>query len=199
MRQEGFLPQSKKPKEPPETLPSVVIRQEGDENKAAESEAEHKEAVDFVNLHRDLFEHRLRGHAEFKPAPPGLHTFAYDLENNTIYLNSRFYRSRGFSEEKTAFATMHELEHFKEKLALLKEKDGAKIFERYLARLQKSKAYGLLDNCVADTHENETVVTGTNESFAKIEHTLYTEDLFPETDMTGKPKHIQLVECRFLS
>lgn len=193
MQQEGHLSQSQKTKEPLETAPGIIIRQEGDE--AAERENEHKEAVDFVNLHRDLFEHRLRGHAEFKPAPPGLHTFAYDLEHDTIYLNSRFYKSRGFSEEETAFATMHELEHFKEKLALLKEKDGAKIFERYLARLQKSKAYGLMDNCVADTHENETVVTSTNESFGKVEHTLYTEDLFPETDMTGKPRHIQFAEA----
>ena len=193
MRPEGHLSQSQKTKEPLETAPGIIIRQEGDE--VAERENEHKEAVDFVNLHRDLFEHRLRGHAEFKPAPPGLHTFAYDLEHDTIYLNSRFYKSRGFSEEETAFATMHELEHFKEKLALLKEKDGAKIFERYLARLQKSKAYGLMDNCVADTHENETVVTSTNESFGKVEHTLYTEDLFPETDMTGKPRHIQFAEA----
>lgn len=195
MRKEGFLSQSQKPKESSETALGVVIRQEGDGGKEVNNEAEHNEAVEFVNLHRDLFEHRLRGHAEFKPAPPGLHTFAYDLKEDTIYLNSRFYKSRGFSEEKTAFATMHELEHFKEKLALLKEKDGAKIFERYLGRLQKSKAYGLLDNCVADTHENETVVTSTNESFAKVEQTLYTEDLFPETDMIGKPKHIQFAEA----
>lgn len=195
MRTEGHSSQPQRPKELFEAAPGVVIRQEGDNGKAADSETEHKEAVEFVNLHRDLFEHRLRGHAKFKPAPPGLHTFAYDLEHDTIYLNSRFYKSRGFSEEKTAFATMHELEHFKEKLALLKEKDGAKIFERYLARLQKSKAYGLLDNCVADTHENETVVTDTNKSFADVEHTLYTEDLFPETDMTGKPRHIQFAEA----
>ena len=172
-----------------------MVHQEGDEDKAAESAAEHQEAVEFVNLHRDLFEHRLRGHAEFKAAPPGLHTFAYDLKEDTIYLNSRFYKSRGFSEEKTAFATMHELEHFKEKLALLKEKDGAKIFERYLARLEKSKAYGLMDNCIADTHENETVVTDTNKSFADVEHTLYTEDLFPETDMTSQPRHIQFAQA----
>ncbi len=194
MRPEGSLSQPQKPKDPLETAPPVIIRQEGDGG-AVESEAEHKEAVEFVNLHRDLFEHRLRGHAEFKAAPPDLHTFAYDLENDTIYINSRFYKDRGFSEEETAFATMHELEHFKEKLALLKEKDGAKIFERYLARLKKSKAYGLLDNCVADTHENETVVTSTNKSFADVEQRLYTEDLFPETDMTAKPRHVQFAEA----
>ncbi len=179
-----------------EGIPAPVIqRQEGSDDATVGNTAEHQEAIDFVNLHRDLFEHRLRGHAEFKPAPPGLHTFAYDLKDNTIYINSRFYKSKGFSEEKTAFATMHELEHFKEKIALLKEKDGAKIFERYLARLKKSKAYGLMDNCVADTHENETVVTDTNESFAGIEHTLYTEDLFPETDMTSSPRHIQFAQA----
>lgn len=195
MRKEGFPSQSQKLRAFSEAEPSLLIRQEGDEDKAVDSEVEHKEAVEFVNLHRDLFEHRLRGHAEFKAAPPDLHTFAYDLEKDTIYINSRFYKDRGFSEEETAFATMHELEHFKEKLALLKEKDGSKIFERYLARLKKSKAYGLLDNCVADTHENETVVTSTNKSFADVEQRLYTEDLFPETDMTAKPRHVQFAEA----
>ena len=52
-----------------------------------------------------------------------------------------------------------------------------------------------MDNCVADTHENETVVTGTNASFADIEHTLYTEDLFPETDMTTVPRHVQFAQA----
>lgn len=195
MRLEGPLSQSQKIQEPPETDPSLLIRQEGDEDKATESATEHKEAIGFVNRHRDLFEHYARGQVDFKPAPPGLETFAYDLEHDSIYINSRFYKKQGFSDEKTAFATLHEIEHFQEKLALVREKGGDRVFDRYLSRIEKSRAYGLMDNCVADVRENKTVVAKTSASFAEVEHTLYTEDLFPDTDFTKIPKHIQFAQA----
>lgn len=185
----GPSPASKEGKKP------LVHQTEGEEpegNKAIESAAEHKEAIEFVNRHRDLFEHYARGQVDFKPAPPGLNTFAYDLKEDTIYINSRFYQSQGLSDEKTAFATLHEIEHFQEKLDLLKEKGGDRVFDRYLTRIQKSGAYKVMDNCVADIRENKTVVAKTSSTFADVEHTLYTEDLFPQTDFTDKPKHVQL-------
>lgn len=192
MRQERSPIQSTKPTER-ET--PTVLRQAKDEKGTVESAGEHKEAIEFVNRHRDLFEHYARGQVDFKPAPPGLDTFAYDLEHDSIYINSRFYKKQGFSDEKTAFATLHEIEHFQEKLALVREKGGDRMFSRYLSRIQQSRAYGLMDNCVADVRENKTVVSKTNASFAEVEHTLYTEDLFPETDFTKIPKHIQFAQA----
>ncbi len=130
-----------------------------------------------------------------KPAPAGLDTFAFDLQSNDIYVNSRFYRERGFSDEKTTFATLHEIEHFKEKAQVLAERGGQRTFERYVNRIKSSRAYGLMDNCVADIRENRAVISRTNQSFADIESSLYREDLFKETDFRSQPKHIQLAQA----
>lgn len=192
MRQERFPIQ---PTKPTETEQPIVLRQTKDDEGTVESAGDHKEAIEFVNRHRDLFEHYARGQVDFKPAPPDCNTFAYDLEHDTIFINSLFYQKQGFSDEKTAFATLHEIEHFQEKLALVREKGGDSMFDRYLSRIKQSRAYGLMDNCVADIRENKTVVAKTNTSFADIEHTLYTEDLFPETDFTTIPKHIQFAQA----
>jgi hypothetical protein len=183
----------------------IMIQEEGHEDiaddgeraehSAAEARESHEEAVKFVNRHRDFFEHYARGDVNVKPAPAGLDTFAFDLQSNDIYVNSRFYRERGFSDEKTTFATLHEIEHFKEKAQVLAERGGERTFERYVKRIKDSSAYGLMDNCVADIHENRAVVSRTNQSFADIESSLYREDLFRETDFRSEPKHIQLAQA----
>lgn len=168
-----------------------------------EGESSHKEAVEFVNSHRDFFEHYARGRVNFEPAPEGLNTFAFVLKDspemgvkeNTIFVNSRFYKDRGFSDEKTAFATLHETEHFLEKKFLLAEEGGERTFGRYLKQLEESQAYGLMDNCLADIRENKNVVLNTNESYRQLETDLYKNDLFKERDFTKEPKHIQLPQA----
>ncbi len=165
------------------------------ESSVQEARAGHEEAVEFVGRHRDFFEHYARGEVNVKPAPAGLDTFAFDLQSNDIYVNSRFYRERGFSDEKTTFATLHEIEHFKEKAQVLAERGGQRTFERYVNRIKSSRAYGLMDNCVADIRENRAVISRTNQSFADIESSLYREDLFKETDFRSQPKHIQLAQA----
>src|SRR3989344_2529144 len=176
---------------------SAVLRQQGEDPQG--DSAEHpvanpgqKEALDFVEKNRDLFEHVARGQVHFKPAPPGLDTFAIDLKTDDLYISPRFYKKKGFSEEMTAFATMHEIEHLLEKKKLLAEKDGSRTFDRYLARIQKSRAYKVMDNCIADIRENETVVDKTSDEFAVIEQKMYKEYLFENTDFTDQPKHLQL-------
>lgn len=152
---------------------------------------DHAEAIAFVEKNRDLFEHYARGGVKFAPAPEGLNTFAFDLKNNTIYLNSKFYKELGFFDEKTTFATFHEIEHFLEKKQLLSEKNGERDFDKYLKRVGESKAFSLMDNVVADVRENRTVVSKTHKDFGEIERRCYKEDLFKETDFTKEPKHIQ--------
>ena len=178
----------------------IFIRQESEEdNKDEDKEIEsaHKEAMEFVEKHRDFLEHYARGGINIKPAPEGLNTFAFDLKNNTIYVNSKFYETAGFSfsDEKTLFAVCHELEHFSEKKQLLSEDGGEKKFENYLKKIEESKAYGLMDNCLADIRENKTVIKKTNESQSEIEQSMYKEDLFKETDFTSQPKHVQLAQA----
>jgi len=167
---------------------------------------EHAEAVAFVEKHRDFFEHYAKGKVNIKPAPASIKTFAFNLENNDIYINSMFYKKRGLSEEKTVFATLHEIEHFAEKKQLLLEpqkkgkggrvieESGEKKFAGYLKRIKESRAFGLMDNCVADIRENKTVVSKTNKGMGELEQKVYREDLFNETDFTKQPRHIQFCQ-----
>lgn len=151
----------------------------------------HAEAVAFVEKHREYYEHYARGRVRFAPAPEGLNTFAFDLEKDTIYVNAKFYKDRGYSDERTSFAIHHEIEHFLEKKELVLGEGGDRAFETYLKKLERSKAFGLMDNCVADVRENRTVVDKTHEGFREIEQKCYKEDLFKETDFTAEPKHVQ--------
>jgi hypothetical protein len=183
-----------------------VIKQEGEENTGNnEAKKAHQEAVEFVESHRDFFEHYARGAVKIEPAPEGLNTFAFDLEKNTIYVSSRFYKEKGMSEEQTVFAMCHEIEHFLEKKGMVKEQDGEKKFAEYLAEIKKSRAFSLLDNCVADNRENRAVVRKTNSGFRELEVKLYKDDLFPSSDLTmykdetgnpkSVPKHIQFAQA----
>ena len=178
-------------------MTEIIKRAGSDSEVGAENEAAHQEAVDFVERNRDVFEHQARGRVQFEAAPPGLDTFAFDLESEPpkIYINSRFYKKRGLSDAKTAFGTMHEVQHLLEKKQLLAEPGGDKIFRKYLEKLKSSKAFNFLDNRVADLRENRAVVSSTNEEFDKLRQSLYKEDLVPEKDFTAEPRHIQFVEA----
>jgi len=158
-------------------------------------ESEHAEAVAFVEKHRDFFEHYAKGKIKVEPAPKGLKTFAFNLETNTIYVNSMFYKKRGLSDERTLFAILHEIEHFLEKRDMFSEEGGEKKFGKYLKRIKESKAFSLHDNCVADIRENRTVVQRTNTGMGELETKIYKEDLFANIDFSRKPRHIQFSEA----
>jgi hypothetical protein len=153
------------------------------------------EAFAFVEENRDFFEHHAKGKIKIEPAYEGLNTFAFNLENNTIYINSMFYEKLGLSKEKTIFATLHEIEHFLEKIQMLSEDGGEKNFEKYLKKIDTSKAFSLMDNCVADIHENRSVISRTNKGMKDLEENIYKEDLFPESDFITEPRHIQFCQA----
>ncbi len=155
---------------------------------------EHSEAVAFVESHRDYFEHYAGGRIKIAPAPKGLKTFAFDLQTDTLFINAMFYKRLGFPEQKTIFATCHEIEHFLEKIQILSEEGGEKAFEKFLKRIKSSRAFSLMDNCVADIHINKTVVSR-RPVMGELERKVYQEDLFPETDFTPAPRHIQFCQA----
>lgn len=177
------------------SMEQLIIRQEDRNSNPPKDTPVDERALEFVGRHRDLYEHYARGRITIKPALAGVDTLAFNLENNTIYIHPRFYEKLGFSEEKTSFATLHEIEHLLEKLQMLAEKYGEQKFARYLNRIKKSKAYSVMDNCVADVRENRAVVSRTDKEsgeFRRIEQDMYQKDLFKETDFTAKPRHLQL-------
>lgn len=166
-----------------------------EELKETEASNEHAEAVALVERHRDFFEHYAKGKIKIEPAPVGLKTFAFDLEKNTIYVNSVFYKKWGFSEEKTLFAILHEIEHFLEKRVMLEEDNGENNFNKYLKRIKSSKAFSFMDNYNADIRENRSVILRTSKGMGELETKIYKEDLFTETDFTSQSRHIQFSQA----
>jgi hypothetical protein len=177
-----------------ERIPIIEAKREKKQGEMSET-GDHAEAFAFVEENRDFFEHHAKGKIKIEPAPEGLNTFAFNLENNTIYINSMFYEKIGLSKERTIFATLHEIEHFLEKIQMLSEDGGEKNFDKYIKNLETSKAFGLMDNCVADIRENRTVVAKTNKGMKDLEENIYKEVLFPETDFTQAPLHIQFCQA----
>ena len=116
-------------------------------------ENEHAEAVAFVKKHRDFFEHYAKGRIKVESAPEGLGTFAFDLEKNTIFVNSMFYKGQGFSDEKTLFAICHEIEHFLEKKTMLSEDGGERKFDKYLKKLKHFRSQSDNNNLI---YKNES-------------------------------------------
>ena len=180
---------------PPNFIESKKAEESNEPEKSGNTEGGHTEAVALVEKHRDFFEHYAKGKIKIEPAPKSIPTFAFNLETNTIYLNSMFYKKLGFSEEKTIFATLHEIEHFMEKLQVLSEDGGEKTFAKYLKNIGTSKAFSLMDNCVADIRENKAVISKTNKGMSDLEVKLYKEDLFSDTDFTSQPRHIQFSQA----
>ena len=176
-------------------IEDIITKQKDDtspvEGQVGVSDEDHKEAIEFVERNRDIFEQVARGRIQFAPAPPGLDTFAFDLETNTIYVNSKFYQSLGLAETQTTFATLHEIIHFLQKKQILAESGGEKVFEKYINRIEKSGAYNLMDNHMADVQVNSTVVEKTNSSWAQTEDDLYKNNFFKNTNLTAEPRHVQ--------
>ncbi|MEI6191177.1 MAG: VWA domain-containing protein [bacterium] len=175
--------------------PNFIEAKKVEKPEEAVEAGEHAEAVALVEKHRDFFEHYAKGKIKIEPAPKSIPTFAFNLEKNTIYVNSMFYKKLGLSEEKTVFATLHEIEHFMEKLQILSEDGGEKSFDKYLKRIKTSRAFSLMDNCVADIRENRALISKTNKGMGELEEKTYKEDLFAETDFTAQPRHIQFSQA----
>ncbi len=168
--------------------PNIIeLKKEGEEN-----EGEHAEAVALVEKHRDFFEHYAKGKIKIEPAPADLKTFAFNIETNTIYVNTTMFKKIfGFTDEKTIFLTLHEIEHFLEKIQILSEEGGEKKFDKWFQRIKKSKAFALMDNCVADVREYRALISKTNKGMEEVEEKTFKQDLFAETDFAELPKHIQ--------
>ena len=125
-----------------------------------------------------------------EPAPPGsgLKTLGIDLEKGKMYVNPDFFTQ--MRDSKKPYVLFHEFEHFRELRDLLAEKNGDKIWRKHRAKVKASKRYSILDNTWDDTRMNRGVDSRAP-ALEDAREALYKEDLFPETDFTKLPKHLQ--------
>jgi hypothetical protein len=102
-----------------------------------------------------------------------------------------FFTEKGYSQSQALFATLHEVDHFREATSAKKSPESREVWNARQEKTQQNRRYHVLDNCIDDVCDNQRVL-----QFAPAlrdeTRRLYKEKLFPTTDLTEKPKHLQL-------
>lgn len=153
---------------------------------------------DFFSQYREFLEWyagdtslQVRSSEGIMTADGPLETFAIDLEKGVLYGHPKFFEEKfGYSESKALFAFLHEIEHFRELKSLLREKGGGTIWRKHQQKIKGKRRYHILDNCFDDVKMNRSVVTRVP-TLTETRQKLYQENLFPESDLTALPKHLQ--------
>jgi len=131
------------------------------------------------------------------PEVEALGTFAIDLGKvategrGIIYSEPKFFEEKyGYSKNKALFAFLHEFEHLREVMELLNDKNGEKAWAKHIAKIDKKKRFQIFDNCFDDIKMNRGVVSRAS-TLDDSRANLYKENVFPKTDYTKDPKHLQ--------
>ena len=133
---------------------------------------------------------------EFLPAQKGVGTLGIDLEKGKVHVDVDFWEKLGYEPRKKLFCKLHEIGHFCKLRTLLNEKGGDKIWKKHRDKINKNRHYGILDNTWEDVSINREVVSRAP-VMAQTREDLYTENLFPNSDLTvtpngePMPKHLQ--------
>lgn len=168
-------------------------RLHGERPGAAESKLVHE----FYERHEDFFiSYGSDASINVEPSPAGLGTFAIDLEKGTMFVHPGYFTEHGYSEAKAVNSTLHEIEHFKELRDLLAEPRGGQRWLAHNERLKANRRLKLLDNVWDDVRVDRAILSRAPAQ-QTVQESLYHENLWPETDMTKLPRHLQFAHGLF--
>ena len=165
------------------------VKKDGKEDKTQEK----GESFGFVEKQKDFFEHYTKDKVEIAEGDEN----SFNFITKKITIDPKRYEGLDFSEEMTTHSVLHEIEHLLEDVQLLSEDGGEKVFDKLFKKLEQSRAYGLMNNSLADVRENKAVISKTNKGMIVLEKKKIAEKLFSETDFTQMPKHIQFCYSLF--
>ena len=111
---------------------------------------------------------------------------------DTTY-DTKFFTEKGYTPSQALFGALHEIKcHLVETAELIDTPEGARAYERLKQRIKSKERVKILENCRTDVKGNLAIL-GFAPSLSSDVETLYREKLWPETDLTDKPKHLQLM------
>ncbi len=102
-----------------------------------------------------------------------------------------FFTNKDYTPQQALFASTHEVEHMRELYELLGQKGGQEVWDGVKKKTDASEGYQILDNCLWDIKDNKRVLSHFPALEADV-RTLYQTKLFPQTDYTKHPLHLQL-------
>jgi len=111
---------------------------------------------------------------------------------DTTY-DTKFFTEKGYTPSQALFGALHEIKcHLVETAELIDTPEGARAYERLKQRIKSKERVKIWENCRTDVKGNLAIL-GFAPSLSNDVETVYREKLWPETDFTNKPKHLQLM------
>lgn len=121
--------------------------------------------------------------------------WAIDPETGNATYDPKFFEDRGYSGSQALFGAFHEIKaHMLELEDLLSTSQGRKAYEKLKSKSKKEQRFHLWRNIREDIKGNRAILRFAPALGEEVE-TLYREKLFPVTDFTHDPRHLQFMDA----
>ena len=119
--------------------------------------------------------------------------WAINPETGEATYDPKFFEEKGYTPSQSLFGAFHEIKcHLVETSELLGTPRGQEAHERLKSRIKTKPRLHIWENCRTDVKGN-LAITRFAPSLAEDVEAVYREKLWPETDLTSKPKHLQFM------
>lgn len=117
--------------------------------------------------------------------------WAINPETGEATYDPKFFEDKGYTPSQALFGAFHEIKsHLVETADLLDSSDGRKAHDRLKRRIESKPWLHIWENCRTDLKGNQAIIQFAPSVASDVE-TVYKEKLFPQADLTDKPKHLQ--------
>lgn len=119
--------------------------------------------------------------------------WSINSETGEATYDPKFFEEKGYTPSQALFGAFHEIKcHLVETAELLSTPGGETAHKRLKTRIEKRQRLHIWENCRTDTKGNLAIMQFAPSLTEDIE-TVYRKKLWPETDLTDKPKHLQFM------
>lgn len=118
--------------------------------------------------------------------------WAIEPETGNATFDPKFFEEKGYSPSQSLFASFHEIQaHLVDTASILSTAEGEKTYAALKKRMKKERVR-IWENCRTDVKGNLGIFQFAPALSGEAER-LYREKLWPEQDLTDKPKHLQFM------
>lgn len=119
--------------------------------------------------------------------------WAINPDTGEATYDPKFFEEKGYTPSQALFGAFHELRcHLVETADLLNTPEGQQAYERLKAREKERQRLHICENCRTDVKGNLAIMQFAPSLAGDVE-TVYREKLWPEADLTSKPRHLQFM------
>lgn len=119
--------------------------------------------------------------------------WAINPETGEATYDPKFFEERGYTPSQALFGAFHEIKcHLVETADLLSTAGGPEVHQRLKDRIKEKPWLHIWENCRTDIKGNQAIV-GFAPSLAGEVEGVYREKLWPETNFTDQPRHLQFM------